>query len=91
MSNLAEYLAGTAPNDPDSYLRMTGIGRNGTNGVAAAWRTATNKLYTLQRSSNLGTPFMNVAEHILGTPPENVYLDTTATNAANFFYRVKVE
>jgi hypothetical protein len=35
--------------------------------------------------------FTNLAEHTLSTPPQNVFLDTTATNANQFSYRIKVE
>lgn len=91
VSNLAEYLAGTIPNNPSSYLRMTGIGSGGTNGVVVAWGSATNKLYSLQRTTSLLLPFADVAQHILSTPPENSYVDATASNGAAFFYRVRVE
>ena len=93
MSNLAEYLAGTSPKDPHSYLSITGIGLGGTKGVQIAWGSASNKLYSLQRAVALsrGLGFTNIAEHILSTPPENVYLDTTATNSPSLFYRVRVE
>jgi hypothetical protein len=93
MSNLAEYLAGTNPKDAHSYLSITGIGVGGTNGVQIRWGSASNKLYSLQRAVALsgGLGFTNIAEHILSTPPENVYLDATATNSPSLFYRVKVE
>jgi len=93
VSNLAEYLAGTSPKDPHSYLSITGIGLGGTNGVQVAWGSASNKLYSLQRAIALsgGLGFTNIAEHILSTPPENVYLDATATNRPSLFYRVRVE
>ena len=93
VSNLAEYLAGTNPKDPHSYLSLTGIGLGGTNGVQIAWGSAPNKLYSLQRAVVLsgGLGFTNIAEHILSTPPENVYLDASATNSAAFFYRIRVE
>lgn len=91
LSNLAEYRAGTSPTDPLSYLRMTGVGSGSANGVLVAWGSATNKLYTLQRTSSLALPFEDVAQHILSTPPENTYLDSSATNETQFFYRVKVE
>jgi hypothetical protein len=91
LSNLSEYLAETAPNNPVSYLRMTGIAAGGTNGVLVTWGSATNKLYSLQRTSSLLLPFGDIAQHILSTPPENAYLDTTATNYNQFFYRIKVE
>ncbi|MCU0784485.1 MAG: hypothetical protein MUF81_10670 [Verrucomicrobia bacterium] len=70
---------------------MTSITVGGTNGVEIAWGSATNKLYTVQRAEVLGSGFTNVVEHVLSTPPENVHLDTSATNAAALFYRVKVE
>ncbi len=93
VSNLAEYLAGTNPKDPHSYLSITGIGLGGTNGVQIAWGSASNKLYSLQRAVALsgGMGFTNIAEHLLSTPPENVYLDVTATNSLSLFYRVRVE
>lgn len=53
--------------------------------------STTNRLYTVQRASVLGLGFGNVVEHILSTPPQNIYLDATATNASSFFYRIKVE
>jgi hypothetical protein len=70
---------------------MTRIGAGGTNGVAVAWGSATTKLYSLQRSSSLLQPFTNLVEHILSTPPENLYQDLTATNGVEFYYRVLVE
>ncbi len=93
MSNLAEYLAGTNPRDAHSYLRITGISVGGTNGVQITWGSASNILYSLQRAVALsgGLGFTNIAEHILSTPPENVYLDVTATNSPSLFYRVRVE
>ena len=58
-----------------------------------AWGSASNKLYSLQRAVALngGLGFMNIAEHILSTPPEDVCLDATATNSPSLFYRVRVE
>jgi len=92
MSNLAEYRAGTAPDDPLSYLRITAVTVRGTNGVEIAWGSAANKFYTVQRAGGLWPgAFTNLAQRLLSTPPENVYLDTTATNAAHLFYRIKVE
>jgi hypothetical protein len=39
----------------------------------------------------LALSFTNLSQHLLSTPPENVFVDTTATNASPFFYRLKVE
>ncbi|MBE0540094.1 MAG: hypothetical protein IH623_01725 [Verrucomicrobia bacterium] len=91
VSNLDEYRAGTSPDDPLSYLRLTAITVGGSEGVEIAWGSSPNKLYTVQRSAALGAGFTNLVEHLQSTPPENVYLDTSATNAAAFFYRIMVE
>jgi CARDB len=93
MTNLAEYLAGTSPKDANSYLRITSVAVGVTNGVQVVWGSATNKLYSVERAGALGGggAFTDIAEHILSTPPENSYLDMTATNSAAFFYRIKVE
>ena len=37
MSNLAEYLAGTNPRDPQSYLWISSLTIDGTNGVQLVW------------------------------------------------------
>lgn len=94
MSNLAEYRAGTNPTNALSYLRIGSISVGGTNGVQVAWGSSSNRLYSVLRCSALaanGAAFANLAEHLLSTPPQNVFVDTTATNASQFFYRIKVE
>jgi formylglycine-generating enzyme len=94
MSNLAEYLAGTDPKDTQSYLRLTSIFPGGASGVQITWGSASSKLYSIQRASALvpgGDSFTNLVEHVLSTPPENSYLDTSARDSASFFYRIRVE
>ena len=94
VSNLAEYLAGTNPKDATSYLKITSLTWGGTNGVQLAWGSSSNRLYSVLRSSVLstnGAVFTNLAAHILSTPPQNVFFDTTATNTSPVFYRIKVE
>jgi hypothetical protein len=94
VTNLAEYRAGTDPSDPISYLRVDLLNLGVTNGVQIVWGSASNRLYTLQRAGDViagGATFTNLAEHILSTPPQNVFLDPTATNGARLFYRLKAE
>jgi hypothetical protein len=62
-----------------------------TNGVWISWGSQSNRLYAVQHASDLTTGFTNLAEHILSTPPENFFLDATATNGPLGFYRIKVE
>jgi hypothetical protein len=94
MSNLAEYRAGTDPDSAQSYLKIESISLDGTTGVQVAWGSAPNRLYSVQRASALlaaGSTFTNLAKHVLSTPPQNVFFDGTATNASQFYYRIKVE
>lgn len=94
MSNLAEYLAGTDPRSATSYLRIISLTTAGTNGIQIAWGSASNKLYSVLRTSALqtnGSAFTTIGQHIFATPPENTFLDSAATNAATFFYRIRVE
>ena len=90
-SNLAEYLAGTDPNNPNSYLRINSITVSGITGAGIAWGSTSNKLYSIQRAGDVISGFTNIAAHILSTPPENTYFDPSTTNSASLFYRIKVE
>jgi len=94
-SNLAEYLAGTDPNNVNSFLAVQTVATGnltGTNGwVQITWGSQSNRLYEIQRASTVTGPFAPLSSHILSTPPVNTYLDLTATNANQFFYRLRVE
>jgi len=90
--NLAEYRAGTDPGDARAYLKLAPLSLTDTAGsVRITWGSAPNKLYTLLRSTAVDTGWSPVAEHVLSTPPENVFLDQTAPNARVYFYRLRVE
>jgi hypothetical protein len=94
MSNLAEYRAGSDPDSAQAYLEIESISLGGTTGVQVAWGSASNRLFSVQRASALlagGSTFTNLAEHVLSTPQQNVFFDAAATNANQFYYRIKVE
>ena len=90
LNNFAEYRAGTDPNDIASGLRFTEI-RPGTNGIRLKWLSADYKAYALQRALGLASGFLDVQTGIAGTAPENTYVDTTATGAGPFFYRLRMD
>ncbi len=92
VSNLAEYRAGTDPRNPDSYLRMEAPApANDVGGVRITWGSVPNRLYTLLRSTEVNAGWIPIAEHLLSTPPAAVFLDNSATNAPQYFYRLRVE
>ncbi|MFH0907484.1 MAG: LamG-like jellyroll fold domain-containing protein [bacterium] len=90
--NLEEYLAGTDPTDGNSRLRMVSGEGAGASGFVVRWRSASNRAYTILRTTNLlmnGDGFAQLGADIPATPPENVYTDATA-GADERFYRVGV-
>jgi subtilase family serine protease len=93
LSNLAEYRAGTDPQDRGSYLKIDSLLRDSRHVVQITWGSTSNRVYSIQRSSamNPGSSFTNIAESILSTPPENVFVDITATNGPAHFYRLKLQ
>jgi len=92
VSNLAEYLAGTDPDDPQSYLRIGSVAAGeGVGGVELRWGSVANRLYTVLRSAAVPGGFVPVVEHVLSTPPENVWVDAEVRDATSSFYRIQVE
>lgn len=92
VSNLAEYRAGTDPGDPRSYLWIKSLATGeAVGGVELRWGSVVSRLYSLLRTAEVAGGFAPVAQHVLATPPENVWIDTTATNSTSFFYRLQVE
>ena len=91
ITNLAEYQGGTNPIVPAQTLplQLVGIRQHLSGGLELAWTSSSNKLYTLQRSSNLTTGFADLVINIPATPQTNVFRDANATGSGPFFYRVK--
>ena len=91
-SNLAEFLAGTDPDDPASCLSVSGVDMLATNGMRIAWDAVSNRFYAVDHSTNLvDDPFEPVVEHIQATPPANVFDVIVPTNAPQSFYRIRLE
>ena len=95
LSNRAEYLAGTDPNDRNSYLRIQPVvppvANSFSGGIQMVWGSSANLLYSIERSTDLRDGFVPVLQHGLATPPQNSFLDSTATNSGPYFYRIRVE
>jgi hypothetical protein len=92
LSNLEEYRAGTDPRDAGSYLWIRSLVVDATTRrVELRWGSVANRLYTVLRSAAVPGGFVPVAEHLMATPPENVWHDEPGTEASQHFYRLKVE
>ena len=90
-SNFLEYRTGTDPNNPLSYFRLAAIGGSPNAGVSVTWGSVEDRFYTILRSTSLPGGFAPVATHVQSTPPQNIFLDTSATNAGPYFYRLQLE
>lgn len=95
MSNAAEFQAGTDPKNDHSYLRTQSLAvTNGvSSGIVIRWGSVSNRTYTVNRALDLRSPnaFTPLMQHIAATPPENSWVDSTATNSGPYFYRMLVE
>ncbi|MCG3147103.1 MAG: hypothetical protein PCFJNLEI_00540 [Verrucomicrobiae bacterium] len=90
-SNLAEYLAGTDPNDSVSALTVTSAHSNLPDQFILRWSSVADKTYTIQAATNLLTGFdLILSTGILATPPSNVYTDSV-NGVGMKFYRIQVE
>jgi len=92
-----EYVAGTDPTNPASFLGIAAFSNGlspGAAGSVVRWSSVTGKCYRLDRATNLlaKPPFaFNIRSNIAATPPLNGETDTTATGQGPYFYRVGVE
>ena len=90
MVNLAEFLAGTAPNDPHSVLAMSRLVRDSNDGISVSWQSAPGRSYKLLKTTSLGVPFQVVQGDIAATPPLNVFNDSD-TGTQHCYYRIEVQ
>lgn len=91
MNNFGEYIAGTDPRDHLSVLSLKDIYRVSDGVVLLKWHSVLERIYSVRRSRDFGGAYDLLRTSITGTPPENIYLDTSATGFGPYFYRVQVE
>jgi hypothetical protein len=91
LNNWQEWRCGTDPTNPLSALRMLGP-TNAPNGIAVSWQSMPGISYVLERSTDLGArpAFSLVQSQLVGQPGTTTFIDTNATPAGQFFYRVGV-
>ncbi|HKQ40084.1 MAG TPA: PKD domain-containing protein [Verrucomicrobiae bacterium] len=91
-NNLQEWIAGTVPTNALSALRLLSPVGN-TWPRVLTWQSVNNRMYTLERATNLGDlqPFSVVTINIVGQAGTTTYADTNAVGPGPFFYRVGTE
>jgi hypothetical protein len=95
MTNIAEYVAGTDPNNAASLLELTGgvsWSAGASKGFVVRWQSVAGKVYGIGRSTNLvaGAGFTNIVSGLSGLLGETSYTDTTAAASVPYFYRIEV-
>lgn len=90
MSNFAEYKAGTDPKDAQSLFEFVDATPNPSSGIVIRWASVASKSYSLLRSTDLLSGYVEIARGIAATPPVNSYQDTGAAAPGPHFYRLQV-
>ncbi len=88
-----EFIAGTGIDDAGSLFRLeialTNTGKAKPD-AELKWTSASDRLYTILRSTNLVEGFVPIRTNVTGRPPRNREVDTNV-DASPVYYRVDVE
>jgi hypothetical protein len=86
MSNLAEYIAGTNPNNGDSYLKVEQLSLGA--GAAVEFMAVSNKTYTVETTDDLSTGIWSRLRDIYATSNSGPVTVIDPTFSSNRFYRL---
>lgn len=87
MSDGEEIQAGTSPTSQTDALKILDAVPDPTNGVTISWLSATGKVYSINRQSDLfESGYTTVTNGVPATPSTNFFTDTAATNGQYFYW-----
>jgi len=90
-TNLGEYVAGTNPTNAQSALAFTLVHADQLGGIRVEWSSASNRVYTLQRSADLYSGFVDIRTDLASTAPVNTYRDHTADDSGPYYFRLRIQ
>ena len=85
--NESEYIAGTDPTDSSSYFNVDCS--MGASQITLNWNSLTGRVYSIQHTRSLTSPFTNLVEGITPTPPMNSYASPIGQDSG--FFKAGVE
>jgi hypothetical protein len=88
MSNWQEWICGSIPTNSQSVLRML-TPTNTAAGVTLAWQSVSNRLYFIERATNLAMPFQLLQSNLAGQDGTTTFIDTSSR--ARGVYRIGVQ
>ena len=91
VSDLHEYLAGTSPSDPASFLHVMNADAMDDGVIVLEWPSAIGRQYRIWRSPALLGPHELMASAIDATPPSNTWVDHPPTDADMLLYWVELD
>lgn len=89
--DLHEFLAGTDPEDTNSFLRVVSNVTSPSSGIVIQWPGVSGKSYALSKTTNILTYIYSIiASNINGVEPLNVYTDSAPSQGSSV-YRIELE
>lgn len=91
MNNYGEWRADTNPTNALSIFKIVNI-TNETSGIKVTWNSVSSRVYFMERATNAAEAgsFQIINNFLGGSPTTRSFIDTTATNAGPYFYRVGI-
>jgi len=92
MSDWDEFLAGTNPHDPNDRLQVEMDPARAA--AVLKWRSVSNRLYGVWRSTNLLDNVRWQTKIVTGLkamPPISTFVDTNATGNGPYYYKIEME
>ena len=91
MSDLAEFLAGTLPNNASSALKITRVVSVTSVAVTIEWSSISNRVYSLQFKNSFNDAGWNdLPGAVTATSNTSTKIDTTVPGQPDRFYRVNL-
>jgi hypothetical protein len=90
MTNWQEYIAGTDPTNGGSVLVVSNFVSSAPGQVVLQWPSVADRVYAVERATNLNNGFSALATNLAARTPMNSYTDVV-DQAGALFYRIRVE